>query len=301
MKSICAIGCLLLLFALAFAPLSAQSFLPMDWQQGVYFNGNSFNSPPPGNASVRHVSDTTKCGYTYAKICRWGTWSTSGSCTFVDFLRQTGTRIYIGGDCNWPDDLLFDFGLVVGDTISIRQSYCHSGLYEVDSVYTVTLLDGSQRPKFVLHGRNNWNLTDTLRWIQDIGDISFGMVPNCDFEGGHGNLICHKENGIKRFVNNTNLVLADCDSLTPVGITPSALSADLAVVAPNPCSQHLRIAAYDSNPLELTVHDLAGRLLWQHSFTSMVTLPTTSLTAGIYRYQLTDLSGRIQQGRFVKE
>lgn len=86
---------------------------------------------------------------------------------------------------NCYTELLYDFGLEVGDTIP---EGVHKG-YELTEKYPVQLLNGEERMAYKF--MHDYSLNPTI-WIEGIGNIDAGLIPVPDFEG-HDVFVCAKQ------------------------------------------------------------------------------------------------------------
>jgi photosystem II stability/assembly factor-like uncharacterized protein len=127
------------------------------------------------------------------------------------YFHIDGNKVYRHFNCNRADELLYDFGLNIGDTIN-------SGLYNkyvLVEKLPITLLNGNSATKFIL--KRNETVSE---WITGIGGLQHGFGFN------NHKFICAKLNGALLYeqpipswiVNNYNV---DCDYLTCVRPKPS--------------------------------------------------------------------------------
>lgn len=279
-------------------------FLQPGWRQAIYFDGNFFNSPPPHPQPTTYVGDTVANGITYSIICQLtGGVSTGFYCNFFTYyVRKQGGQVFWKSAFNNPELLLYDFSLNINDTISIHQNFCHAGNFIVDTTYNITLFDGSTRKYLKLLPNTILQPNDTLEWIEDIGDINLGFFPECDFEGGHTNFICHKENGQTLWANFQNTNLANCDSLTMYSITGTSQIQDNfeIKVYPNPIQNELNINTNISEDLEFVLIDISGKPISNHKFKYNLILSATKIIPGIYIYKITNNIGFEKWGKIVK-
>ncbi len=88
-------------------------------------------------------------------------------------------------------------------------------------------------------------------------------------------------------------------SLCGVGI--SELNENEANIFPNPVADELTVKTADNEPSELTIYDLASRILIQQTFTSTTTVNTKQLPNGMYLYELRNKNNVIKNGKIIKE
>jgi hypothetical protein len=148
----------------------------LDWTQQMQVRNNSF----------QHMGDTVVNGYTYSRFAwlpvgssnYWYTWYNNGKVYWqansTPSVPSTGAMMY-------------DFTLTVGNTFFIASNNFY-GTFTVDLDTTITL-PNSQVRKYL----RMVNGTDTVRWIDGIGDITRGFFYSDDFEGGYEELVCIKD------------------------------------------------------------------------------------------------------------
>ncbi len=103
-------------------------------------------------------------------------------------LRSNGEQIWIINKYNCQEILLYDFGIGVGDII---QEGIYKGIVLLDK-YEVELLNGEKSNRYDFKHKNNsgWKMS----WIEGIGDITNGLIPQFgDFEG-YDKFVCAKVN-----------------------------------------------------------------------------------------------------------
>lgn len=137
----------------------------------------------PRNHSFVHTGDTIVGSYTYSRF----SWLPVGSSNPWYTHYDSGSVYYTNNST--PSNpltgvLLYDFNLGVGDTFAIG-SIAFGGTFTVDLVSTATL-PNTQTRKYI----RLVNGTDTLEWIDGIGDINRGFFYNTDFQGGYEELVC---------------------------------------------------------------------------------------------------------------
>lgn len=176
---------LLLIIIQSKAQVTLFSFPQPGLEQVEIYHGDWTTGGFPFNNSFRYLRDTTVGGNVFAKFSpnhlsnELYTYYDSGK-VYYYFNGTTLTNPTTG-------KLIYDFSLNIGDTISLN-SYSHYGNYTVDSVSSVQLLNGQIR-KFL----RLFSSTDTLKWIDGIGDIEHGLIYEGDFEGGYEEFVCHKD------------------------------------------------------------------------------------------------------------
>ena len=217
------------------------AFPQQGMEQGDTYSGN-WTSPGVDNASIKFIKDTIINSQTYSFFTQKH---------YVNFYsRNIGTKIYyeganLDGSLAGNTILFYDFGLNVGDTMTVSPFAYWGGLAIVDSTYMVTLLNGQQRKYLRLH--NIASPTVIYRWIDGLGDIDYGFLVYNDFEGGHTSFVCQKDSSGLVYVNpNFNY---DCDSLIISGpITIIPCGAPHTDCPTSPCDGHTHLCVSDGTP-----------------------------------------------------
>jgi hypothetical protein len=91
-------------------------------------------------------------------------------------------------------------------------------------------------------------------------------------------------------------ILVDFGTATSV----NELSTVNAMIYPNPFTDKLEFTIENAEPMEVTLFDITARKLLQQSFTKALTLNTTSLSKGIYFYEVRNKNGVMKKGKAVK-
>jgi hypothetical protein len=177
---------LLLIWAIpSEAQLTTYPFPQPGSEQVEIYHGDWTTGGFPFNRSFKYINDTVVSGNVFAKFFRqpynnpFYTYYNNGKVYFHP-TSSSLTSPVSGG-------LLYDFSMIVGDTISLT-SFTHYGNYSVDSVSGMLLLNGQTR-KFLRLVKG----TDTVKWVDGIGDIEHGLFYEGDFEGGYEEFVCHKD------------------------------------------------------------------------------------------------------------
>jgi len=143
-----------------------------------WFDYTPFNSGHLPN-TISYLKDTTVFGYTYSKI-------NAGKYGII-FTRYNMGQVFVANPpLGYPSQevLLYDFSLNVNDTFNLYLSPTANqygtyqelrGTYQVDSVSTVTCLNGQKRKYMRLHPYLGSTSTH-LYWIDAIGDIKNGLL-----------------------------------------------------------------------------------------------------------------------------
>jgi hypothetical protein len=283
---------------------NCQTFPAADWRQGIYFHGNFYQSPPDASLSIQYFGDTSLCGFTYNKILCQPAWP--GNPASYRYIRKDSGKVYLFQSfCSNPEILLYDFNLNINDTFQQQYSYCYGIDYIVDTTYSITLINNDVRKFIMLVPLDtNWGY-DTIRWIEDIGDIKRGFFPQCDFEGGHSHFICHKENGELLWLDTLNQTIVNCDSITQIiatGLTNENQANPDLFVFPNPAKDFINIQSNFSGKLyTIIVYDISSRVLLKKDFVTNDEINIFDFSKGLYFYQIRNIDEILFNGKLIKE
>jgi hypothetical protein len=229
-------------------------------------------------------------------------WKTYGMDT-IDF-RRTQTflredslnRVYekFGQD---PEHLLYDFNLEVGDTFTVFGLGAFGCTYEVASIDSILLLNGTLAKRLNLVHTENYFEDGYL--IEGVGS-SFGLTEpsgGCTVDAAYY-LVCLYENGNQIFSDPTR---GPCyQNMVP---TKEISSEDQIDVFPNPFSQTLNLEINDSphriNSIELL--DARGRRINQlNELGASIQINTGNFPNGFYILKMVTESGMVLTKRLIK-
>lgn len=195
-------------------------------------------------------------------------------------------RIYFLPSGWSTDTLLYDFDLIIGDTLP--PSYNHS--FEIIVTNVDSIFDGTNyRKSFELYG-------SSLSIIEGIGS-TWGLFWSMDppFESAN-TLQCFKENGTTLF--STTCPYA-CDLATNIGSVLKENSR--AIIYPNPfhSSATIKVASEFYNA-ELKVYNLNGEIVNHQLIRQQNTLLSrNNMPSGVYYYVLSNSFGSIVRGKLL--
>ena len=209
-----------------------------------------------------------------------------GSSSWVtgSFIREdtSAKKIFVYDQGNNSDALLYDFNLIAGDTLN--SNYAGQGFtLIVDSVRTITLLNGAVRKIFYLN--------DNEYYIESVGGsqglqfpiiqaIGFWEVPTCMSE----NYIqlwgtqCFGFVGIDELKNNNSIN-----------------------VYPNPFDDKITISTDNIEQSQIILYDILSRKHLQGTFTNSTTINTQQLADGIYMYEVQNKNRTSTKGKLIKQ
>ncbi|MBK7969382.1 MAG: hypothetical protein IPN13_00030 [Bacteroidetes bacterium] len=190
-------------------------------------------------------------------------------------------RIYKHDLSSITDNLLFEFGLNVGDTLSTYQGLAPK--YIVDSVGVITLLDGTTRPVYFTTGNQN-----QLEFV--IEGIGGSRGPYDVIEialDGEDFLTCYSESGINIWGNNLLYGGTSLNCLGLVGINDDIknTTALFNISNINGC---LFIRNLTNENGQLCLNEISGKsALEERIYKSESNINVNTLSPGIYVYNFT--------------
>jgi hypothetical protein len=214
------------------AKLLAQSYTP--FPQSATWNEVDIWQPGPTSITIRYYDyilvdeDTVIEQKTYQKIFR-----SDNQLTYVGGLRQTNDkRIYYYPMSDTTEHLLYQFGLEVGDTLTVHKSGQPTTILEIDSVfvgityrkrYQVQSIQGIFGPEY---------------WIEGIGSTKGLFFPYDGYEFENSFWVCtYQSNGISYQIGQPSAFNTYCTtSIDAIAIPASS------EIFPNPTHDHLNIS-----------------------------------------------------------
>jgi hypothetical protein len=149
---------------------------------------------------------------------------------------------------------------------------------------------------------NIFTITDTLNWtlisgnfIADGGE-NFLIIGNFDDDAGTGSLLINSNVGGLYYA----YILIDNVSLTPsTGLENYETDARVRIY-PNPVTDYLHIELDNINYCQITLYDLAGRIVINETLNNSRILNVSCLTKGSYFFEIKNNNSIIQQGRIFR-
>jgi len=214
-------------------------------------------------------------------------------------IREAGKKIYtkIG---NATETILYDFNLLVGDTITYSYPEIFSRV--VENIDSVQLPTGEYRKRFFLNSTGYLGLPDTV--IEGIGSIMWiglfnPLVTAIMTNGDSYTLTCFKQNEIIYYLNNPECDHCFCTFLTE--ITKRKAKGKL-LISPNPFTFQttLQTDNYLQNAT-LTLYNSLGQQVRQEPNISGRTfnLKRENLPMGLYFLQLSQDNKSITTDKLV--
>ncbi len=178
--------------------------------------------------------------------------------------------------------LIYDFLLEMGDLFEARPNV----ILEVILVYSIMLMDGSERRRLVLRNVDPPFLT--VAWIEGMGGTEATMDPyNWLFTLDCGKeLACYYRKGEMLYAPG------DC-KLGSVSINDVETTAPppLPRVFPNPVSDFVTIEMPEPGAFDGEIFDITGRRLTARTFRQTTQMDLSDLPAGCYHLRLTERGG----------
>jgi hypothetical protein len=276
---------LTLFSTLAFTAKAQVEFAPIgaEWVYNAAIDADPFDYDPlDGFFVYKSTGDTTINSQTYRKV---------GYLLF----KQEGDKVYLRYQNALH--LVFDFGLEVGDTITLAEPIClfpnynklnaniWQQTYLVDSITTL-IVNGQPLKKFGLSYwfGNSSSFGIAKEYIEKMGNFRW-FVGDCPIPQSHlfPWLRCYKDSltdyKTDRFLSFN---ISDCYYLPPSAVEQPSLSNIR--IAPNPVTDVLTIDMADQTITDLSITDISGKVIYTQPATQsgMVRISTSNWHTGIY-------------------
>jgi hypothetical protein len=224
--------------------------------------------------------------------------------TLVMLIREDSGKWYYRLNEVEPDELLFDFTLEVGESVTLET--CFNLLPQpltltVVDIEDITMYDGSIRRMWTLiYDETSDFAGNTEYWIEGIGNMYIGLIHSLSFtcldltEWLH----CYFENDDRKFPAYEFPAGIDC--CNTVGISEQSTTMSISLY-PNPTTDELTIQSPRSISF-VEISDFVGRIIYSSKAnSSLVTVNTELFSSGSYLLTVIDEQGTIQTSKFVKE
>lgn len=252
--------------------------------QGEIYHGD-WTSPGLFDESIKYIKDTiiSSLNYSYFTNQKFQNYYTR-----YDNGKIYRCNYFSGGVCQ-NEMLQYDFSLGISDTFPAGDW----GNIAVDSISTITLLNGQERKLLVLKGVDGWNNDRIFKWVDGIGDIERGFLYSVGFEGSYTEFVCHRDSSGVAYVKTP--IKWDCDSLSgymPVGKKKEFKNeVFLEENQPNPFNS-ITVIPYrikNNSPASIRIMDYTGRIIRKidlNNEENQIILKMEEFTNGIYWYSL---------------
>lgn len=268
--------------------------LVLEGKQWNMLASGGFSSPNQNSYALHLSGDTLLDGLTYLKVWISGdslstNWRLTG-----DFLREDQDQKVWLRSVSEPEQLLYDFNLLPGDSIAVGEG-CTAYLIDID---TVELNNGALRKRLHFMVQNGFEEDVIQYWIEGIGSTAGLLEPwnsSCYTDTG-GGLLCHFEDGLLVYPTNPSSCF-----IVPVGHIHKDAKVN---VFPNPTADYLVIEASESDIRwdMAQLYNAQGKLVAYRSLTSIrERLQLADLAEGIYWLRLSAQTGQIINLKVIKQ
>ncbi len=251
------------------------------WQ---YRHWNSLNASIHTQTRYGLNGDTIIGGNTYHKVFSlFDSTLTNPYSTYYAAIREQNKKIYtiIG---SLPEHLLYDFNVLVGDTI--HYDYSLSGgpgsfFRIVTTVDSFLLQDGKYRKRFSFAANSN-AMPDTV--VEGLGSIEwqglFNPLINAWCTCGDGyEVTCIKENDTTLYLKNLLCDHCFCTFLTSLNEIEKQYTV---VIYPNPTIGQFNIETNTTEKQIVRVLDVNGKVLLSENISGTTSIDASNLDEGIY-------------------
>ena len=299
-----------ILFAIVFFSADAQTnvYHPFPDTNAIWaFRGWNIYNLPGHNGEWRYAmrGDTSINGKSYKKI--YSIIDTTimdlpyEQSTYYAAIREQNKRVYIIIHTS-QEQLLYDFNLSIGDTITYYHSLMGTEPYQittdtfsrvVTAIDSILLLDGKYRKRWALQNGKNCSHPDVV--VEGIGSINWyglfnPLVPAIITNGDQFEFTCFKNNDTTLFIGNTLCHKCFCYLLT--GIDNVEDKQIQIKISPNPTSGQFQIQANSHQLLansQIEIYNVMGEKVYsktQLPQSTQLTINLSAQAAGIYFLQL---------------
>lgn len=222
-----------------------------------------------------------------------GSWTISGH--YAGSVRQDSAlkMVYFVPPSETTEQLLYDFNMVVGDTVI---GYTSTHAYPADTVQSIdSVLVGNSY-------RKRWKLSSVyeIYFIEGIGS-TYGLVelsPGWLVDHNSYTLTCFQQNGLTLYPNTT----MNCDLIT--GVNNIASDKFLINIYPNPFHTTALLQLHpDFSKGDLKVYNSLGSLITTQTISNQnsLTLNRDNLSNGLYLLHLTNSRGQMTVEKLIIE
>lgn len=272
--------------------LVAQSYVPFPtdsarWRMS-YGMSVAFCAGFAGEAQYEITGDTILGSQTYHKIYEIS-YSVSPNCFmpsgngFVCGIREDSSKhIWIRFDASQPEELLYDFNLVVGDTVYTMQNCaCDAIVTSIDSI----LIGSTYRKQFNISRNFNCG-AGTIQIIEGIGSTG-GLLECFGWLEASSNLTCFWQDGQVLYPYPTAICAPLIENVS--AIEPEKTL----IVSPNPATEQVVVSSPDglATAMTMSIIDVNGQIVRSEIILPMndvITIGRAGLPPGMYILKLSN-------------
>ena len=285
--------------------VNAQQYVPFPDTNAFWGDKgwNIFSSSFCFNTRYGINGDTVINGNNYKKIYSlYDSTLTSPNSTYFAAIREQDKRVYTVID-SFPEEILYDFNLAIGDTITYYYSLLWNKVDTFSRVVTgvdsVLLLNGQYRQRWAFAPVDT-DRPDTV--IEGIGSIyNRGLfnplVNDMLTDGDEWQFQCFKQNDTVLYLNNPDCNRCFCKFLTDIESvkTPNKL-----LIYPNPAKDNLTIETNINTEQKIEIINLIGQTVYTTIINKKATINTSAFARGVYILKLYNDKESVVR-KFVKE
>jgi hypothetical protein len=261
--------------------------------------GKSTSMGPSDSASIYQGTDVTIGSYTYKQFQDpWPSYYQGIGSMETVYLREDIAERKVYRIFNGVDEVLYDYSLETGDTVS------HSGYVWTATVDEVTVIGGT-RKRITLDSfsveHNNHSIQQI--WIEGVGSPVYPFRPTRNMfnflsvSGGQAySTRCAFQNNEHIYGNPM------CTDMVPLGVDELEQVSDGIKLLPNPFSTNLMITS--ELPLEdasFKLYNMQGQLVGEinHVNGNTISFSRQNLAAGVYFSQLSENGRTIKTAKIM--
>src|SRR6185437_14191764 len=225
-------------------------------------------------------------------------------------------KVYFIQYCNTTEDLLYDFSLTQGSTITYSFTNTNpnmpSGVYMVDSVKLQHDYTSYYHKHFYL--RNHASTSNqTLEMVEGVGNVShplflyYNFMQNqflppsttCTAANFNQGLSCKFNNGTKIYVDSSLFKISTLQTngsfqdscnycMGAGGGIEQYNTAELVTISPNPNNGNFTVEVSGKQKQTLQLFDINGKLILTQTINEKAIVDVSNLSAGVYNLSITN-------------
>lgn len=292
--------------------LKAQNNVPLPPDGSSWFKARFGMLGYQGSSSLMLQGDTTISDLNYKKVF-------NDNSAYVGCIRSENNRWYRVNPSETDEYMLYDYNLAVGDTFWLDipdPMGWYAPYLIVDTIDTVTLLDNSERTRWVLEYINpdfesEPPYSGSAEWIEGLGStMGLFSVVSCGWiDCGWSELICFNDDSQLLYEDAPQVLgnwLGQTFTYENCSIFLGVEVADLISFSlyPNPATDLIRVELLHSEQLYWTIFSMDGRQVLEGAFApgeNNHQISLSSLSSGMYVFHLRADSGRSSSQILMRE